>query len=527
MSRKISLLCILAGAFLASSVLPVGCALEKVPYNVVDPFEEDPADAASNNNDFSRASVVALVNDSATFDAALTLGDVDVYNLGPMVAGDVVSIDLDIPDRILLNAAVAVFDSVGRLFYLSAEDTQIASTPVADALFPAFTPKFDFTVRQTTSPLYMAIASLPEADGVGPGGYTGRTGGPYTVHVSVRRGGPVPPGIRQVVALHFDDTVVDYPPLSAFGQIQDLPQVQFSGLNGRVLDPAWWRAFMTFDVTIVGQQGNAQFWQNFINFVGQAAGQQPPTPAQMPAILYAELQTAIQVATMTPAAYTPTNVQWFQANGFNWLYQLALYLGPGNGQNAGLNIWNTILPATIPATPDARYDDLTVVSEAVRAKLRDLYKGLNIEFLIAGKDAIPTDVPVSSLYFVSNANTVGLAGLASAIDINNTDQNDFAVVWGGELGYANALYLAYSDPNALQSVAQAFEIVGAIGGHELGHILGLVHTEQNASDIMSYSGFQQTLTSTFANTPLWTQMFPIGRQDGYLLLLLELGVASE
>lgn len=542
MSRKICLLFILAGAFLASAIGPVGCTVATDPYNLVDPYEADPNNAATNNNDFSRASKITLTNDSAKIDAVLTLGDVDVYDLGAFEIGDTLTVDITIPDRVLLNAMVGVFDSVGRMFYLTGEGTDIASQSLTDVKFPAFAPKFDFVVRQATSPLYLAIASMAEPVAGSQTGYTGRTGGPYTIDVQVRRWAPgdaLPQTSPQVVALQFDNSVVDYPPQSYFGQMSDLPAVPFAGLNGRVLDPAWWRPFMIIEVEMLSNgppnsaNYNAQFWQNFLTFAGTAnqnlVGQ--TLPQQVYGILVNELFPAIDLATSNPAAFTPGNVVWFNNNGFQWLYVFALYLGPGvGGANPapGLNIWNAVLPGTYPTALDPKYDDVTVVANQIKTRMQQDYAGLNVDFRVVGTDPIPTDVPVSTVYFVSNSNSVvapGVLGLASTIDMGNSDHSDFAVIWAGEAGSGNAWSMATSDPDSLTDMTQSLSYTGAVGSHELGHILGLVHTQYGADDIMSYGSQQKMLTSKFTNTPLWTQMFPIGTQDSYMTLLLELGMA--
>lgn len=530
MSRKISLLFILAGVILASAIAPIGCmSLPSNPYGAVDPHEADPTDSATNNNDFPRASQVALTEESATIDGVLTYGDVDVYSLGTMSVGDQLVFDMDIPDRVLLSATVAVFDQNGRLFYITGEGYP-RSGEVVDAKFPAFTPVFEFTVRQTTSPLYIAIASQAESDVNGQDGYAGWTGGPYTIDVSVRRwqaGDPLPQPVRQVVALQFDDSVVDYPPDSYFGQTSDIPPTPFAGLNGRVLDPGWWRPFMTMEVALMNNLNNAQFWTNYLAFATTfGLGGNNILPAQVPQLLYNDLIYAEMTAAANAATFDPTNLQWFANYGFGWAYTFALYLGPGTAQQPGLNIWASILPSTYPMAMDPKYDDFRYVGDLIRAKMQDQYDGVDIEFLIAGVDPIPTNVPVTNVFFVSNADP-GLLGLAASLDIGNQDGSDFCLVWAGGAGLQNAMIMAgLTGLPASEVMATPVEnagYVGAIGGHELGHILGLVHTQPDVPDIMSYTDPRMTLASTLNDVPLWTQMFPIGTQDSYLLLLLALG----
>jgi hypothetical protein len=529
-SQKIVLLCILAAALVVSSLGLAGCMpVPKDPYGLVDPFESNPTDPTKNNNDFPRASKITLTNDSATFNALLTTNDVDVYDLGAVAAGDRLIVDLDIQDRVLLNAAVAVFDSVGRIFYLNAENTQTASTPLTDANFPAFAPHFEFVVRQATSPLYLAVASLAEPISSPFGAFAGFTAGPYTVNLSIQRGGPVPQPVKQVVALQFDDSVVEYPPMEEFGQVSRLPPLSLVGLSGHVLDPAWWRPLIIMQVEAMRNQGNANFWTNFLAFantvgLGVIPNLANVTAPQIYGLLQAEITNAIQVMTANPNTFTPGNTQWFGNNGFPWLNTFALYLGPGIVGTPGLNVWNNVLAKTYPTTADPSFSDFIHVTQAIKDRLDQVYAGLNIEFLVVGVDTIPTDVPVESLYMVSNATGTGLLGLSSTIDMGNQNRSDFAAIFGGEEGYNNALLLGLGNPQSMSAPADILGVVGTTGAHELGHTLGLIHTSSQSDLMARFGGGKSDLQATLSTAPIDSSMFPIGLQDSGLLLLLELGI---
>lgn len=533
-SRKIALLFILTGALLANATGWISCMpVAKNPYGLVDPFEPDPTDGTTNNNAFARASRVTLANDSAAFAAVLTTHDVDVYNIGSVAAGDKVIVDINIPDRVLLNAVVAIFDSVGRLFYINGETTQVASAPLTDAVFPTFTPHFEFVVRQASDPLYLAVASLPEASA--SGGFNGYTAGPYTINLSLQRGGLVPRPSKQTVALVFDNSIIDYPPVEAFGVWSDFPPIAFGGLNGRVLDPIWWRPLIIPSVARQQNLGNLLYWQNVLTFAN-ASGLAIPNianvlPPQVPGVIAAELSAAVQAATMNPnglslATTAPTAAAWFAANGFPWLSVYTLYLGPGLPTGGvGLNVYDSILPSTYPSgSPDPAYSDFAATSGMIRAQMNSMYAGLNIEFLIAGIDPIPTTIPVSRVYLVSNSLQPGVLGLASKIDMTNQDQTDFAVIFAGEFGFNNAMAIATGASNIMTTPAQVMGFVGFVATHELGHILGLVHTNSPADIMKTSGGTIADLSTRFGNAPLDSSMFPIGTQDSGLTLLLELGM---
>lgn len=529
-SRKIALLCILAGALLANTLGLIGCmTVPKDPYGLVDPNEPDPTDNATNNNDFPRATKVALTNNSATFTSLLTTKDVDVYDLGAVAAGDRLVVDIDIQDRILLNAAVGVFDSVGRVFYLNEEVTQTATTPLTDVKFPAFAPHFELAVAQATSPLYLAVASLSEPTGSSSGGFAGYTAGPYTVNLTIQRGGPAPQPVKQVVALQFDDSVIDYPPMEDFGQWSDTPPAAFTGLSGRVLDPGWWRPFIIMQTVMLANQNNAQFWTQFLNFAGGVAPGLVGnvTAPQVFGLLANELQGAIQTATTNPNGFVPgnpPNMTWFANNGFPWLDTFSLYLGPGIVGTPGLNIWNNVLAAGYPALMDPAYSDFINVTQMIKDRLNQLYVGLNIEFLVVGVDTIPTNVPVESLYLVANADGSGLLGLSSTLDMGNQNRSDFAAIFAGEEGYYNAYLLGIGDPQGMATPADVMGVLGTVAAHELGHTLGLIHTNSTTDLMKRFGGDRGDLLSTLSTAPIDSSMFPIGVQDSGLLMLLELGM---
>jgi len=224
-------------------------------------------------------------------------------------------------------------------------------------------------------------------------------------------------------------------------------------------------------------------------------------------------------------------VQWFLNNGFWWLYAFSLYLGPGiqaaqgtQGAVPGLNIYNSILAAGYPSTLNPTYDDFINLTKTVKDELEQLYTGLNIEFLAVGVDPIPTNVPVAYLYLVSNGTGTGVLGLSSTLDMGNQNHSDFAAIFAGELGYFNAFGLGIGNPGALVTPQDLMSDLGFISGHELGHTLGLVHTNSTTDVMKRYAGGLNDLTATFSNAPLDASMFPIGMQDSYLLLLLALGL---
>jgi hypothetical protein len=76
----------------------------------------------------------------------------------------------------------------------------------------------------------------------------------------------------------------------------------------------------------------------------------------------------------------------------------------------------------------------------------------------------------------------------------------------------------------LQQIATA---IGNVATHEFGHLVGLYHT-RDATEVMDITGSAQSLLrdQTLHDAPLERSVFPIGRQDPYLLLMAALGARS-
>ena len=120
-----------------------------------------------------------------------TTDDVDVFDLGPMQPGDEIMVDV-VAQQNGLDADVALFDQDGRLF-IENDDRDLAAS--------LLDPFLDQAVRWASDHYFLAITD----SAFGP------STGPYSITVTVTRGGPVPEPKPQVFFLDFDGGTVDIP----------------------------------------------------------------------------------------------------------------------------------------------------------------------------------------------------------------------------------------------------------------------------------------------------------------------------
>jgi hypothetical protein len=163
-----------------------------------------PADKEANNG-FAQASPVDMpAGGTVDFSGALqTTIDVDVFDLGPAVAGD--RIIVDVAGDPFADLAVALFDQDRQLIIIN-DDRNFFGGQVD--------PLVDVVLRHDSTNCYAVIASSPLASGSGT----------YTVEATKLPGQTIPPPFAQTVVLDFNGgsnvqisnmTPVSIPPFDA------------------------------------------------------------------------------------------------------------------------------------------------------------------------------------------------------------------------------------------------------------------------------------------------------------------------
>jgi hypothetical protein len=162
-----------------------------------DPAEPQPGEP---NGAFALA-IAAVFNTSGVARLQGTVeqvGDLDVYELGPLGAGDRVVVDAYAFNS-LLDVTVALFDGEERLV-MNNDDR--ADGQSLDALF-------DFFVRHGSDNYYLVVSNSPFAS-------TRSLSGGYRVDVEVSTSQGVPPPAPQTIVLDFDGANIDSPVLGTF-----------------------------------------------------------------------------------------------------------------------------------------------------------------------------------------------------------------------------------------------------------------------------------------------------------------------
>ena len=168
-------------------------------------------------------------------------GDIDVFDLGPVNAGDHLS--LDVFGDGVLDAVAALFDADANLIYLN--DDRSFFSQLVD-------PHIDVVLRRNTERCYLAVASSPGAS----------TQGRYRLEATLTPDFARPEPVPQTVLLNFDGAsgiefagraAVDIPPFEA-GAVSETLIGETESLAGLVLE-AVRDDFVGLDVDVYSSRG--------------------------------------------------------------------------------------------------------------------------------------------------------------------------------------------------------------------------------------------------------------------------------
>lgn len=158
----------------------------------------------------------------------------------------------------------------------------------------------------------------------------------------------------------------------------------------------------------------------------------------------------------------------------------------------------------------------TGLSQQMKARIKQVvqsrFNGFNIT-IASTDDASPPATPFSTVYF-GGTNRLAF-GIAEKIDTYNTDQSDEAII------FVSSFRDAFSITPSFEQMVTALSNTTA---HEIGHLLGLVHTKDCAGLMDTSCGNDSLLTpQAFKLSQLDNSVFPTGFQDAVELLGWVLG----
>lgn len=152
---------------------------------------------------------------------------------------------------------------------------------------------------------------------------------------------------------------------------------------------------------------------------------------------------------------------------------------------------------------------------AIKQGVVDRYQGYNLQVITSDESPEPTTAH-SNVYF-GGFNRSAFA-ISQQIDTMNNDQNDDCII------FTESFKGAFTTTPTLDDMATAISNTVA---HEVGHLLGMVHTK-SCKDLMDTTcGNDSILTvQTFTRASVDESVFPVGFQDATEILTWVLGLAG-
>jgi len=147
--------------------------------------------------------------------------------------------------------------------------------------------------------------------------------------------------------------------------------------------------------------------------------------------------------------------------------------------------------------------------------VRDRYDGYNLELRTSDSDPVPAE-PHSTIYFGGFSRQA--FAISEKIDAHNADPSDNAIV------FTRSFDDAFGGSVSFNQMATA---LGNTVAHEIGHLLGLIHTADCDSLMDTSCGNRALLVrQTFKLAEIDDSVFPLGQQNAPELLSWILGFVS-
>lgn len=193
-----------------------------------------------------------------------------------------------------------------------------------------------------------------------------------------------------------------------------------------------------------------------------------------------------------------------------------IFLNWNGGQNVVIrNVGTYNLPPFSGADLGPTFANQTQVIKArVLELVQERYAGWNVQFLSSDTSSVPSGAH-STVYF-GGANRDAFA-ISEQIDTLNADPNDNAIV------FSSSFVGAFSVTPTFEQMSTA---VANTVAHEVGHLLGLVHTRECADEMNSSCGNDSILVAqAFTRATIDASVFPVGNQNAPELLTETVGAA--
>ncbi len=152
------------------------------------------------------------------------------------------------------------------------------------------------------------------------------------------------------------------------------------------------------------------------------------------------------------------------------------------------------------------------MKDAIEAVIADRFEGYALTLRNSDDDAVPTE-PFSTVYF--GGNNPRAFAISEQIDTFDADHSDDAII------FTDGFRGAFSRVPSLEQMATA---IGNTAAHEIGHLLGLVHT-RDCTGLMDTTCSNDALLArqVFKLSPLDDSVFPFGLQDAPELIEWAIG----